>query len=94
MATTGSPMRMVAGSASVAAGSSPSTSTRSSARSLPGSVAITVAGVGSVLPEKRTRTSCGPADDVGVGKDLPVGGDDHSGADRLAGLLAERRPPH
>ena len=32
-------------------------STRSSARSLFGSEAITVAGVGSVLPEKRTRTS-------------------------------------
>ncbi len=61
MATTGSPIRMLAGSANVAAGSSASMSTRSSARSLSGSEAITVAGVGSVLPEKRTRTSWAPA---------------------------------
>ena len=91
MATTGSPMRMLAGSANVAAGSV-GVDVDAEQRQI-------VVGVGGDhgrrgrfgVAGEADADLLGPGDDVGVGEDLTVGGDDHAGAHRLAGQLAVAR---
>ena len=88
MATTGSPMRMLAGSASVAGGR-----LGVDVDTEQGQVVVGIGGDHrgrrrlGVAGEAHTHV-LGAGDDVGVGEDLTVGRDDHTRADRLAGQLA------